>query len=511
MPVEMSFDHRDPELCDLLKKVKPFSDLTEDELFAVARILKKTGYDDGEIVVREGETGSSAYIVAEGVFHLDIMGQKERDFLPGDFFGEIALIDARPRMGTVRARGTSVLYCIHGSDLDDAAVLKSGTAMKIYRGFSKLISSYLREGANLYKQMDVLLVQDGGCAPGYNPVTAFISENLESLGHNVYICAEGFRSLISNKPQDYRRLVYGTQNYRSLEHLPGVIFSPPLRESRGANFRSERFPEFCQESIQDLAAKNLMQRKVKILIGIGGNGTFAGLSALSRKIEDTRTFFIPVTIDSDIFGTECIGEYTGVETGSEKIRCYMADSRTHKRIYIIEVMGAHGGYHALHSCLGAGAHLAILPNASYNLKSIITSLSARENAVIVVAEGYKVAQRMQDKFAGNAAEYFYAELINAGFKPTHRVICEPFSRDIRGAQPNNMDLMLAQRMARQLAHLILNGHNREMPAVLSGKEYSIKFDDIRTDNSVTSDLSNLANRLVPGHVHNANRNVKVEH
>ena len=89
------------------------------------------------------------------------------------------------------------------------------------------------------------------------------------------------------------------------------------------------------------------------------------------------------------------------------------------------------------------------------------------------------------------------ELQATGFESEHRVICEPFSRDIRGAKPNNLDLMLAQRMARKLAELITENGNREMPAVLSGREYSISFDDIRTDNSVESDLASLANRLVP--------------
>jgi 6-phosphofructokinase len=482
----------------LLKKVDPFSDLSDDELKSVAQILSLQEYSDGEIVIKEGDIGSTAYIVVSGSFCLDIMGQPVRSFKTGDFFGEIALVDARPRMGTVTSIGSSMLLLIEGSDLDNKNVLEPAISMKIYRGFSRLITSYMREGSNLYKEMEVLLVQDGGCAPGYNPVTAFISENLEKSGYKVYICAEGFCSLVSDKPLDYRRLVYDTKEYHRLEHLPGVIFSPPLRESRGANFRSERYPEFKQEGIQKTAAENMVSRNVKIVIGIGGNGTFTGINSLSKLLPDNiRSFFIPVTIDSDIYGTDCIGEYTGVEIGSEKIRCYMADSRTHKRIYIIEMMGAHGGYHALHSCLGAGAHLAVLPNAEYDLTSIGNALLKRDNAVIVVAEGYKAKQRNIENFKGNAADFFHQELLDSGFQSEHRVICEPFSRDIRGAKPNNLDLMLAQRMARKLTELIVSNTHRQMPAVLSGKEYSIGFDDIRTDNSVESDLANLANRLVP--------------
>ena len=55
--------------------------------------------------------------------------------------------------------------------------------------------------------------------------------------------------------------------------------------------------------------------------------------------------------------------------------------------------------------------------------------------------------------------------------------------------------MLAQQMARKLTELILQGKSHVMPAVLSGKEYAIPFDEIRTDNSVESDLVGLANRL----------------
>ena len=44
-----------------------------------------------------------------------------------------------------------------------------------------------------------------------------------------------------------------------------------------------------------------------------------------------------MTIDSDVGGTECVGEHTGVEAGAEKLRCYLADARTHKRCYLIEV------------------------------------------------------------------------------------------------------------------------------------------------------------------------------
>jgi len=235
---------------------------------------------------------------------------------------------------------------------------------------------------------------------------------------------------------------------------------------------------------------------VRVLIGVGGNGTLAGIKALSDLLPDSvQLFFIPVTIDSDIFGTECIGEHTGVQIGAEKILCYLADARTHHRIYIIEMMGAEGGYHALHSCLGAGAHLAVLPSSSYDPVLIAEALNRKESAVIVVAEGYKRDKRKEEGYSGNAAEYFRDELLKAGLGTRRRAICEGFSRDIRGAAPNYRDITLSQRMARQLTRLLKEGRSRVMPAILAGREYAIPFEEIRTDNSVESGLADLANRL----------------
>ena len=496
MPTELNFEQTNPELLKLLQHTEPFKTLSTEEIQNLVKYLKKYEYEADEIVVAEGDIGTAAYIIESGEFLLEKMERVVKIFKIGDFFGEIALIDKRPRLGTVRAVNKATLYSIEGQYLERPDCIPAATALKIVKGFARLLSSYMREGTDLYREMEILLIQDGGCAPGYNPVTAFISEYLEKAGKKVFICAEGFRSLITNKLDDYRCLIYNSDHYKQFEHLPGVVFSPPLREARGANFRSERFPEFKDKKLMQQAAKSILDRKVKIIVGIGGNGTLAGINELSNLLpDDIKLFFVPVTIDSDIYGTECIGEFTGVEVGAEKVRCYLADARTHDRFYIIEMMGAQGGYHALHSCLGAGAHLAVLPSSDFDNAKIAKSLAKQENCVIVVAEGYKRDKRKAEGYKGNAAEYFCDEIMAAGLQTEHRIICEPFSRDIRGASPNNLDIMLAQSMARNLSNLIASNRTRQMPARLSGVEYSIPFSEIRTDNSVESDLAVLANRL----------------
>ncbi len=362
------------------------------------------------------------------------------------------------------------------------------------------ISSQLKkpqlEARRMFEGIDVLLVQDGGCAPGYNPVTAFITYHLEAMGREVYATREGFKSLVNGKGSDFLRLVYDPGLFKKLDHIPGVFHAAPLSEWRGAQLRSERYRDFIKESVQKKAAETIKRKNVKAIIAIGGNGTFKGIKAVCDFIPTSiQIFFVPVTIDSDIGGTECIGQNTGIEMGSEKARCYMADARTHKRTYIIEMMGASSGFHALHSCLGSRAHLAVIPSSVIEHKKVVEALNRRDECVIVVAEGYKKDEREKRGIKDNAAEYFYRELLATGIKIKRKVVCEAFSRDIRGAAPNNQDITLAQRMAFNVAGYLKAGTSRLMPAVRSGKEYAIPFNEIRTDNMVEKDLLVLANRL----------------
>ncbi len=494
MPEELT---RNPEaILAFLKEVYPFNELNESEARVIANILTPFEYKTSELVFSAGDPSGCAFIVQSGRLAFEKKGYITGYYHSRDVLGERRLIDGMPRTATVWAEEPSVLLKITNKDLENLALVPQETCLKVYKLLSRLASSSEHEEHRLYSEMDVLLVQDGGCAPGYNSVTAYITEYLESAGRRVFVAAQGFKSLVSGKRDDFRCLVYSFALYRQIEHIHGVIFAPPLREARGADFRTERYKDFKLLENQKRAAENIIQKKVRVLVGIGGNGTLEGIKALAKLLpKNIQVFFIPVTIDSDVSGTECIGQHTGVEVGAEKIRCYMADARTHNRCYIIELMGASGGFHALHSCLGAGAHLAVLPSTNYAPADIARAIKNRSSTVIVVAEGYKAKERKEKGSTLNAAEYLYEELKAAGLETKQRVICEGFSRDVRGARPNNMDMTLAQRMARKLTELVQEGKTQMMPAVLAGKEYAIPFSEIQTDNTVDRDLALLANRL----------------
>jgi len=315
----------------------------------------------GETVFSEGAEGGSAYIVYSGRVQLVRFGWVVHVYEAGDIFGEVSLLDHKERTGTVTAVDDVSLFSLSDACLDDPD-FPGRIAAKLYRAMGRKVSGYARAGTDFYRTMDVLLLQDGGCAPGYNTVTAFLSDYLEKDDRKVFIAKEGFKSLVTGNNFDFGALISSPKVFETFDHVPGVVFAPPLRDQRGAAFRTERYPEFKAESNQRKAAELIVSKRVRVIVGVGGDGTLAGLQALVPKIpREVQCFFVPVTIDSDIFGTECIGQHTGVEMGAEKVRGYLADSLTHHRCYIIEMMGANGGYHALNSCIGAGAHLAVLP------------------------------------------------------------------------------------------------------------------------------------------------------
>jgi 6-phosphofructokinase 1 len=496
MATAIPFEDGSERLIGFLRSVPVLQNLDDTELRALAAIPARWSFDQEELVFSEGEPGTTLYIVEDGACGLEIGGRIVKSFASGDVFGEVALIDRRPRTATVRATRPARLLAIEADALARFEGSEPAAALKLYKALTRQLTGYIRHDDALYDRMDVLLVQDGGCAPGYDSVTAQLTRALEAVGRQVFVAREGFKSLVSGTARDFSCLIHDRALYERLERIQGVTHSAPLAQARGASFRTERFKEFKQVEQQRCAADHIVARGVNVLIGIGGNGTFAGTNALSKLLpESVKTFFVPVTIDSDISGTECIGEHTGVMIGAEKIHGYLADAQTHHRVYIIEMMGAEGGYHALHSCLGAGADLAVLPSSRYDPARVVRALVQRRSAVIVVAEGYKRDERLGERFSGNAAEYFYQELLRADLNPERKVVCEGFSRDVRGAAPNYRDITLAQRMARRLVALLLDGRTRVMPAITAAGEGTIDFDDIRTDNSVESALAELANRL----------------
>ena len=96
---------------------------------------------------------------------------------------------------------------------------------------------------------------------------------------------------------------------------------------------------------------NLAKRGIDGLVVIGGDGSFTGAYKLSQEF-GLPCIGLPATIDKDLYGTDfTIGFDTAVNTAVQCIDKIRDTADAHDRLFIVEVMGRHAGYIALHSAL----------------------------------------------------------------------------------------------------------------------------------------------------------------
>ena len=90
---------------DHLTQVPLFRGMTQSALEAVAGLAAETQFADGDEMTREGDEGDAFYVIVDGQLVVSQNGMTVRNMGPGDFLGEISLIDGRPRTATATAAG----------------------------------------------------------------------------------------------------------------------------------------------------------------------------------------------------------------------------------------------------------------------------------------------------------------------------------------------------------------------------------------------------------------------
>jgi CRP/FNR family cyclic AMP-dependent transcriptional regulator len=95
---------------DVLRRVPLFADLSKREAQQVARLFKERRFAEGETVVREGSGGAAFFFIDSGEATVSVGGKQRPPLKPGDYFGEIALIDEGARTATITASSELVCY-----------------------------------------------------------------------------------------------------------------------------------------------------------------------------------------------------------------------------------------------------------------------------------------------------------------------------------------------------------------------------------------------------------------
>lgn len=129
-----------------------FSDLKGAELGILAQALHARTYRPGEVVFVEGDIGRALFILESGSVELTRQGPDGKPIVlytlrPGEFFGEMALLESLPRSATATATETSRLHLLYRTKLEAMLHVNPRIGVAIMTHFARLLSARLRRAS----------------------------------------------------------------------------------------------------------------------------------------------------------------------------------------------------------------------------------------------------------------------------------------------------------------------------------------------------------------------------
>jgi len=120
----------------ILKRISLFSDLSDSELERVFRLMEEKSYSRGEIILNQEDEGDSLFVIIKGRVKIFLLAEDGREVIlsimkPGDFFGEMSLLDGKPRSASASALEPSDLLVLKRDGFVSVITVSAGIALKI--------------------------------------------------------------------------------------------------------------------------------------------------------------------------------------------------------------------------------------------------------------------------------------------------------------------------------------------------------------------------------------------
>ncbi|HLV80940.1 MAG TPA: ATP-dependent 6-phosphofructokinase [Chthonomonadaceae bacterium] len=277
----------------------------------------------------------------------------------------------------------------------------------------------------------IAVLTSGGDAPGMNAAIRAVTRRAIERNVEVFGVRRGYAGLIE---ADFTPL--------TARDVSGII------EMGGTVLETGRCPEFKTVAGQTQALSALDEWDIDGLIVIGGDGSQKGSLALAQAGVPVNG--VASTIDNDLAGSEMtIGVDTALNIALESIDRLRITASSHRRMFIVEVMGRNCGYLALTAGLAGGAEVIVTPEADLPCPEVMERLHAahcrgKRHAIAVVAEGAHTN--------GPTLYQFLREYHATDFEPRLTIL----GHVQRGGSPGAFDRLLATRLAARATDLLLD-------------------------------------------------------
>jgi ATP-dependent phosphofructokinase / diphosphate-dependent phosphofructokinase len=308
--------------------------------------------------------------------------------------------------------------------------------------------------------MRIGILTGGGDCPGLNAVIrAVVRKGVGEYGHEFVGFRDGWRGTLegATMPLDVRAV-------RGILPRGGTI----LGSSRTNPIKIERGVETI--------AGNLRDAGVDALIAIGGEDTLGVAARLHEQ--NIPVVGVPKTIDNDLNATDyTFGFDTAVSIAMEAIDRLHTTAESHHRVLIVEVMGRHAGWIALHSGMAGGANVILIPERPFDIERVCDYVNSRFKdhyaAIVVVAEGAVPKEGTMTVKAGELDAFGHVRLAGIGQRleqeitgrTGHEARATVLGHIQRGGTPTAFDRVLATRFGLHVVDAVHNGHYGKMTAL----------------------------------------------
>jgi len=319
------------------------------------------------------------------------------------------------------------------------------------------------------------VLTSGGDCPGLNAVLRGVVLAAEKLGWEVIGFRDGFEGLLP--PGDH--VVLDRKSTDGIMALGGTIIGTTNRGHFVAKVGAGARAVVPAEVIAQ-AREILNELGIQSLIIIGGDGSM--ITALQLQEAGINCIGVPKTIDNDLEATAMtFGFDSAVDVVMDALDRLHTTATSHKRVMVVEVMGRHAGWIALHGGIAGGADIILIPEIPFDYDKIAVAIKERDargnlGSLVVVAEGAKPKDGQQVKREmeggefrlGGIGEIVAQEIAKRTGKQTRCCILGHLQR---GGAPTTLDRILGTRFGVKAVQLANEGHFGSM---VSYQNYQVR-------------------------------------